>query len=109
LEIMPDLPAVPLGVQTRHNLFMAVKEALNNATKHSAAREIWLGVSLVNDQIVIIVADDGHGFDVAKFGSAGNGLQNLRKRLEEIGGACEIESRPGHGCRVRLFLPMPAA
>ncbi len=109
LKIMPDLPAVPLGIQTRHNLFMAVKEALNNATKHSAAREIWLGVSLDNEQLVIIVADDGQGFDVALSGSAGNGLQNLHKRLEEIGGHCEIESRPGQGCRVRLSLPMSSA
>lgn len=109
LEIMPDLPAVPLGIQTRHNLFMAVQEALNNATKHSAAREIWLGVSLDNDRLLIIVEDDGQGFDVAKSSSVGNGLQNLHKRLEEIGGHCEIESQPGQGCRVRLFLPMSSA
>ena len=108
LDIMPELPAVPLGVQTRHNLFMAVKEALNNAAKHSAASEIWLRIRFDSGQLTIAVEDNGHGFDATRKGVAGNGLPNLRKRLAEIGGHCEIASQPGRGCQIHLLLPMSA-
>ena len=107
-DVPADLPAAPLSADVRHNLFLAVKEALNNALKHAAAREIRLTITAADQVLKITVADDGAGFDVAGAASAGHGLRNMRARLGEIGGSCRMESAPGGGTRVIFHWPLPA-
>jgi signal transduction histidine kinase len=62
----------------------------------------------VDEGISIKITDDGKGFEVAKASSDGNGLHNMRRRLEEIGGKFEINSQPGKGTTVSLFVPPTA-
>jgi signal transduction histidine kinase len=106
LDIPALLPAGSLSSGTRHRLMMAVKEALNNALKHAAATEVRVQLELAGEQLRVAVIDNGTGFDPAAV-SRGNGLEHLRRRLEEAGGQCTVESKPGAGTQVRLTVPLP--
>lgn len=107
----PDsLPARQLAADVRHSLFLVVKEALNNAVKHSGATEIWLKAELMGNTLCLSVEDDGHGFNqMPDDAFGGDGLRNMRQRLSEIGGKCVVESNPGKGTCVRLELELPPA
>jgi len=102
VDVQLGLPELPLAVQVRHALFMAVKEALNNVGKHSGAAEVWLRIHLRQRELEICVEDDGCGFDAATVGNGRQGLENMRRRLAGIGGSWEVVSSPGQGCCVRL-------
>jgi signal transduction histidine kinase len=105
-EEMPDLPC-DMGV--RRNLFLAVKEALNNAARHSGADELVLGIHRQGKSIVLIIEDDGKGFDPALADGERNGLSNMMKRATEAGGVCRVSSQPGNGCRVEFVVPLARA
>jgi signal transduction histidine kinase len=99
-----ELPAeVQLSSQTRHNISMAVKEAVHNAIKHANASEISLHMAFTDGEVDILVQDNGAGFEPAA-PADGNGLPNMRQRLANIGGQCIIESQPGKGTTVRIHL-----
>jgi signal transduction histidine kinase/ligand-binding sensor domain-containing protein len=106
-EIPAALPQRPLSSEARHNLFLAVKEALNNTLRHSGAAEVRLLVDWRDPELVVTVEDNGRGFDPNAGNSPGNGLRNLRQRLEDLGGFCEIASQPGRGTAVRFILSVP--
>jgi two-component system sensor histidine kinase DegS len=99
----------------RHNVFLAVKEILNNALKHSGATEIVLVISMRANEFEITIADNGRGIapdnpaegDGPKRG--GRGLVNLRERMNSIDGRLEIKSEPGRGTEVRLVVPLDAS
>jgi signal transduction histidine kinase len=93
--------------EVRHHLFLAVKEALTNAVRHGGATEIIFRVRVTNDGLLISVTDNGSGFDASSH-SGGYGLSNLRKRLEQLRGRCELQSVPGGGTTVSLQVPLPA-
>lgn len=100
-----DFPPVRLGGRVRHDLFLAVKETLNNVVRHAQAAEVEFGIRLTGSQLELLIADNGRGFDPQDV-SRGNGLANLRERLAGIGGHCSIESSPGRGTRVKLSLDL---
>ncbi len=106
LDVAHDLPPLPLNAERRHGLFLAVREALNNAVKHSGTREVWLRLRLDADCLLITIEDHGRGFDPAKK-SGGDGLRNLCERLTDLGGECRIDSIDGAGTRVHFRLPLP--
>ena len=110
LEMPLDLPAGPLSADVRHNLFLVIKEALNNILKHAGASHAYLRLSANNAGVELTIADDGCGFDPerATDGLRGNGLANMRQRLATLGGVCCIESRPGQGTKLTLTLPRNA-
>lgn len=90
--------------EARHNLFLALKEALNNVVKHSRATEVNIGISVRETGIELVVKDNGCGFSTGASNRMvpGNGLGNMRQRLEKIGGRCDIVSAPGEGTTVRF-------
>jgi signal transduction histidine kinase len=99
-----DLPRdVEVSSQTRHNVIMTVKEALHNIVKHSKASEAHLHVSLEDELLTIQLRDNGCGFEMTRK-PAGNGLVNMKRRLIEIGGTCQIKSRIGSGTTVEIQL-----
>jgi signal transduction histidine kinase len=82
---------------------MAVKEAVHNVIKHAQASEVTVRIALTERLLTISVQDDGCGFQPDN-SSTGNGLTNMKRRLENIGGSFCIESRPNHGTTVHLRL-----
>jgi signal transduction histidine kinase len=108
LDVAEGLPELQVNAKVRHHILMAVKEALNNAVKHSGATEVWLRVRCDADELHLVVEDNGAGFDPATV-SRGNGLTNLRTRLEELGGRTEIHSQPGQGTNILFKLALKHA
>jgi signal transduction histidine kinase len=105
-----SFPVITLEGRTRHELFLAAKEALNNAIRHGHPSEVELSVALKEKRLLITVKDNGVGFDPARQDSS-HGLGNMRGRLEILGGNCQIESAVGNGTTItlELLLPIPAA
>ena len=106
VQIPNSFPDQVVPGEVRHHLFLAAKEALNNAIRHGNATEINFRVRVSQDRLVISITDNGSGFDTAEHPS-GHGLENLRNRLEHLNGRCELESIPGTGTTVSLVLPLP--
>jgi signal transduction histidine kinase len=109
LDVSDNLPHLPLTSEVRHNLYLTIKEALNNVVKHSRATEVWLRVRWQEDALRIILEDNGRGFastTETNEMNAGDGLINVRRRLEIIGGKFETESQPGSGTTSRIWLPL---
>jgi signal transduction histidine kinase/ligand-binding sensor domain-containing protein len=109
LDLPVDLPGWQVTAEARHNLFLSFKEALNNAVKHSGATQVSIGLRTLGHGFAITITDDGKGFTPGEVvptkgrASSGNGLANMRQRLKEIGGRCEVESK-GRGTTIRLVL-----
>jgi signal transduction histidine kinase len=103
-----DLPGdLQVSSQLRHNITMAVKEAVHNVIKHSKATELSLRVEFERRELMISVQDNGCGFD-AKSSPNGSGLTNMSRRMTDIGGKCVVESHPGGGgARVEFQLALP--
>jgi signal transduction histidine kinase len=97
----------PVSGQVRHHLFLAIKEALNNAVRHGGATEVGFRVRVENERLCILITDNGTGFDPSS-PTRGHGLSNLHERLEQIHGRCELESSPGKGTSVSLQVPFSA-
>ena len=99
-----DLPKdIQVSSQIRHNITLAVKESLNNAIKHSNATEVVVRITFQKMLLTISIRDNGRGFITEK-ASSGNGLKNIKSRLESIGGQSVIESQPDRGTTVYLRL-----
>lgn len=106
LDVEPEIPAAPFDLPVRRNLFLAVKEALNNAAKHSEASEVFLRIYRHNQKLTVVVEDNGRGFDPAQADAARNGMTNMTQRMGEIGGFFTVVSQPGSGCRVEFTVPL---
>jgi signal transduction histidine kinase len=106
LKVTRDLPAFPLNAEERHNLFLAFKEALNNVVQHSKSTDLQLAIEAEEGVLTVIVADNGCGFDPNTARSEADGLGNMRRRLERIGGSYELSSLMGKGTTVTFKLPL---
>ena len=111
LELPVELPEYNLAAEVRHNLFLVVKEALHNALKHSGATEVRVEASVKAAVLEIVVADNGNGFEMngAAVTRVGNGLRNIRNRMEQLGGRCEISSEPGRGPSWKFILQLKSS
>ncbi len=118
LDIPMEFPPWCLTADVRHNLFLAFKEALHNVVKHSAATEASIRLTAGTNSFELVITDNGRGFtpgtvperppgDSARL-SAGNGLENLTRRLSELHGYCHIQSAPGRGTTVTFTVPVKA-
>jgi signal transduction histidine kinase/ligand-binding sensor domain-containing protein len=107
-----DLPDQPpgrgLSAEVRHNLFLVAKEALNNIVRHAHAGEVSLRITVTEDSMSMIIADNGRGFAGVPEDTSADGLRNMRQRMAEIGGECRVESQPGDGTRVSFYYPWPS-
>lgn len=105
LELPTEIPAWPLNASQRKNVFLACKEALHNAVMHAKADTIRLTLRLSASTATIGVSDDGIGFDPSESSTVGNGLSNMRSRIEEAQGEFRISSSPQAGTTVLFTLP----
>lgn len=112
LEAPETIPAIPLRAEARHNLFLAVKEALNNVVKHAGASEVRLRLAVSSAEFEIEVQDDGRGRGAAPARTplrvqGGRGLRNIDERMLSIGARFQISNGALGGTRVRLTLTRP--
>ncbi len=116
-DVPAQLPATTIPPEVRHNVFLAFKEAVNNVVKHARASEARIRLTLHTraagsppDSFTLEIEDNGRGLGGPDAGAAAtrNGLRNMRKRMEDIGGAFEISSPAGKGTRVCLRVPLNA-
>jgi signal transduction histidine kinase len=105
-EVGPETSAVAFDLPPRLGLLMAVKEALNNVAKHSGATELTLQIHWRDERLIIVVKDNGKGFDPAIANPLRNGLLNMTQRMKELGGHCVIRSQSDQGCRVEFSVPL---
>ncbi|HTI99908.1 MAG TPA: two-component regulator propeller domain-containing protein [Dongiaceae bacterium] len=108
LDIPEQLPESPVSAELRHHLFLAYKEAVNNAARHSQATHVQIRVETRATEVVIFVEDNGVGFTrpVDPEPRPRNGLANMKHRLEQLGGTAEIQSVPGQGTTVAFHVPL---
>jgi len=110
LRLPLEIPPCSFSSETRHNLFLAFEEALNNVLKHSAATKVKIEMTLHPQEREVKITDNGKGFEVPdpeaavppSSGRRSNGLRNMRQRLTAIGGERRVTSRPGTGTTVSL-------
>ncbi len=107
LDFPEQSPPRELSTDLRHNLFLAIKEALHNIIKHAQASEVWLRIKFSGQSLEIVVEDNGRGFEREPDDALADGLRNMRQRLTDIGGECRVESLAGTGTRIILRLPWP--
>jgi signal transduction histidine kinase len=110
-----EFPERAVRSEIRHNLFLAFKEALNNAVRHSGADEIQVHITLEADNLRVVVSDNGHGpvasQNQQRSGDSdriakGQGLSNIQARLKRIRGESRIIAEPGQGMRVEFKVPL---
>ncbi|MGW8744410.1 sensor histidine kinase [Streptomyces sp. NPDC055794] len=103
------VPPLPDRVQSA--LLRIAQGALANVREHAGASTAALSLTLLDDQAVLDVTDDGHGFDPAALpdapaGVRGHGLPAMRARLRQLGGTLTVESAPGEGTALSAAVPL---
>jgi signal transduction histidine kinase/ligand-binding sensor domain-containing protein len=111
LDAPEVIPPLPLRAEVRHNVFLAVKEALHNVVKHAGAREVRLFLAGAPSGFEIEVQDDGLGLGTAQASdprrtSSGHGLRNIEERMASVGAASTVSPSPSGGVSVRLRVPV---
>jgi signal transduction histidine kinase len=99
----------PLPPGSDFHLLRIAQEALANAVKHAAAREVLISLHEASDAVVLTIRDDGCGFIAAPPDAPVTshfGILGMHERVEKIGAVLSIESSPGHGCSVTVTLPI---
>jgi signal transduction histidine kinase len=94
--------------ETEAGVYFCVLEALQNMVKHANATKATVSIEQRDGRLVFSVTDDGHGLDPERARS-GSGMQNMRDRIEVLGGMLQVESAPGAGTRVTGSIPVAAA
>jgi signal transduction histidine kinase len=103
-----DMPNMPLDMYERKNLYLVFKEAVNNAAKYSACKNLWIEFSNKNNLLEMKIKDDGVGFSILSFENVagirhgGNGITNMKKRAGDLKSDLEIISEPGQGTEIVL-------
>jgi signal transduction histidine kinase len=106
LEMPRNLSSQTFPAEIRHNLFLIIKEALNNALKHSQASEVRVGVNEAGGTLEISVADNGQGFTPGERSRKGNGLENMRKRVAEMNAEFQLHTVPGQGTQLKFIITL---
>jgi signal transduction histidine kinase len=102
-SIPESIPNVKLSGGTRRNIYLAVKESLHNVVKHAQASEVMIEIEMQQHSMTILIKDNGKGFDQEKVRLFGNGLKNIQKRMQAVGGQADITSQNG----TIVFLDIP--
>ncbi len=103
IAVPAEIPERDVSGVKRRNIFLVLKESLNNVMKHASASEVTVAI-LFNDQMLVEIKDNGKGIDKEKLNQFGNGLKNMQRRMESIGGKFSITSN--NGTTIKLELPI---
>jgi signal transduction histidine kinase len=104
LDVDLDIDSrIRLAPDEQIEIFRIVQEGLANVRRHSGARRAWVRISEDGRNRSVVVEDDGVGFE-ADGNGGGQGLRNIKARVETIGGAFELRSQPGRGTALEVIL-----
>jgi signal transduction histidine kinase/ligand-binding sensor domain-containing protein len=106
LSLPDSIPDCVVEGASRHEMVMAVKEVVNNASKHSGCQVLQFEVRIISGLLSLCIADDGCGFEVEQSEEKGNGLFQLKRRITSIGGEIRVISEPSKGTRVAFSIPL---
>ncbi|TAE23715.1 MAG: sensor histidine kinase [Cytophagales bacterium] len=107
LDADPTVLSLSLPLEKRHDFFLIFKEALTNTARYAEATQVRVRLQREGATLLLIIQDNGRGFDVARpkaSSGGGNGLKNMHKRAENIGGTLQINSVAGQGTTVTLVV-----
>jgi signal transduction histidine kinase len=106
--LLPEhIPDFFINAAERRNIFLSVKELLNNIYKHSGATVVNLSFSIENNRnLEIVISDNGKGFNPETVSSGGRGLNNIRKRLSHLQGTISFRNTTNEGVFVSLSIPL---
>ncbi|HXG49594.1 MAG TPA: triple tyrosine motif-containing protein, partial [Methylomirabilota bacterium] len=107
IEMPAALPAASISPEVRHNVFLAAKEAITNVVRHARATSAWVRLRIEPDRFTFEIADDGRGLagmDRERMASR-NGLRNMRRRMEDVGGSFDLDTAAEGGLRIALTAP----
>jgi signal transduction histidine kinase len=110
VEVMasPESESVALPLSTEIQLIRIIQEALANVRKHARATAATVSFEGRGPRLAVTIADNGQGFDLQHLPVTGwprFGLRTMRERAEAVGGTLSIETSPGRGTRVQVFVP----
>jgi signal transduction histidine kinase len=104
INVATDIPDTDVSGVKRRNIFLVLKESINNVMKHAKATEVEINIRFVGNNMLIEIADNGKGIDSEKLNQFGNGLKNMQRRMEGIGGSFSILNN--NGTTVKLEMPL---
>lgn len=99
--VAPQEVSTKVDLTLRRNIFLIYKEALHNIVKHARASHVAINISLVAGMLNLEIRDNGDGFDPANV-VAGNGMDSMKSRADQIGATLRIQSRKGEGTLIQL-------
>ncbi|MGV3541023.1 MAG: sensor histidine kinase, partial [Rufibacter sp.] len=105
LEVEKPALSLPVPLAIRHDVYLIFKEALNNAAKYSEARKVTVMLDEAHGALQMVIQDNGIGFTPTS-ASGGNGLLNMERRAQTLGGHLQIESAPEKGTCITLVVPL---
>lgn len=97
------LNTIALSMAERKNLYLIIKEAVNNAVKYSGCKNLFVDLKKEKNNLCVEVSDDGIGFETAN-NFEGNGLKNMHQRAKELGAAFSITSSRESGTRLNFTM-----
>lgn len=100
-----DIRAIKIELSHRKELYLALKEIINNAAKYSAANHFYFEITRHKADILIIIRDDGKGMEEGALHS-GNGLKNIESRISQVGAQMSRQSAPGQGVTYEIRIPV---
>lgn len=103
VTVATELDSDNLPDEYKTCIYRVVQEALHNCARHSHATTVRIRVEQRSDRLMLIIQDDGQGFDVRHM--KGLGLLGVQERVARLGGKCSIHSKPGHGTILTVELP----
>lgn len=109
LGFKTDLPMkspILLSAEQRRNTFLVIKEFLNNTIKHSKSQTFGIRISIQNTTLQVELSDTGRGSPESLSSDFGNGISNMRRRIETCGGSFVFEKNEPQGLKLNFTLPL---
>jgi signal transduction histidine kinase len=106
IEIDETLLNNKLPANQVYNFYLIIKEAINNIAKYANAKNVTVKIGKENNLLKLSIVDDGIGFDYNAIKENGNGLKNMDRRSQDLGGTIQFYSKPNEGTTLNLEFPL---
>ena len=107
-SLQEELPDFDLNAEIRRNIYLCTREALHNVIKHARATTVNVMISVTDDRIIMKIIDNGIGFEINDMNLTGNGLHNMKRRMQDVSGMFILQSASYKGTAITLTVPVKA-